>query len=75
MRQLEKKAKNKYIVQYIRRVTMAKESRKISSENEAYKSRGMKAAKGGNPGKPEGYELKKPDELHNKSKDSKHNSY
>ena len=51
---------------------MAKDSRKISSENEAYKSRGMKSGKGGNPGKPESYELKKPDELHKKSKGSKH---
>ena len=43
--------------------------KKVSSDKEAYKSRGMKLGKGGNPGKPENHELPKPSELKKASKE------
>lgn len=44
------------------------EKRKVPSDKEAYKSRGMRAAKGGNPGKPESHEMPKSHELKKSSK-------
>lgn len=39
------------------------DKRKVPSDKEALKSRGMRAGKGGNPGKPESQPMPKPHEL------------
>lgn len=44
------------------------DKRKVSSDKEAYKSRGMKSGQGGPVGKPENYKMPEPHELKKSSK-------